>query len=77
MKKVNEELVEVEARLLRLAKRLGVKSIEKLESLFKEKGIDNPEINLTWSEYVYLRDRRKELHRIRENILKKLSQRSS
>ena len=72
-KGVDEELVRIENRLLMLTKRLGVDSIAELDKLFREREVDNPEIDLAWPEYIYLKNRCEELLKIREKILEKLS----
>lgn len=47
-------------------------SLEELENFFK-RGIDNPEIDLAWAEYCYLKDRRESLLKDRERAFQLLS----
>jgi len=44
-----------------MARKLGLDSWEKLEKLFTSSNINNPEIDMMWPEYLYLRERLKEL----------------
>lgn len=72
LKKVNREIARVEARLQKLARDLGLSSWGELENFFSMRGLDNPDIDMLWSEYVYLRDRLEALRRYRLQILKEL-----
>lgn len=57
LKKVNYEITRVEARLNSLARRFGLKERRELEELMRSKSVDNPEVDLAWPEYMYLRER--------------------
>ncbi len=72
LRKVDREIVRVEARLNRIARRFGLREWRELEELVKSKGIDNLEMDLVWPEYVYLRDRLEVLRKRRQRILKEL-----
>ena len=69
LRKVNREIAVIEARLQRMAARLGVSSWRELEELFTGKGLDNPEVDMLWPEYLYLRKRLEELEKRRKDIL--------
>ncbi len=72
IKSIDLELAKTEARLTAIAERFGLSSWEELEDLFR-RGIDNPEIDLAWAEYRYLKDRRESLLRDRERAFQLLS----
>ena len=59
---VKGEIASVEARLQRMAARLGVKNWRKLERFLREGG-DDPEVDMLWPEYLYLRDLLEELEK--------------
>ncbi len=69
LRKINREIALVEARLQRIAVRLGASNWEELEKLFTETGIDNPEVDLLWPEYVYLKKRLRELEGRKKRVL--------
>lgn len=50
---VKGEIASVEARLQRMAARLGVKNWRELERFLREGGED-PEVDMLWPEYLYL-----------------------
>jgi len=72
IKSIDLELAKTEARLTAIAERFGLSSWEELEDLFRRE-IDNPEIDLAWAEYRYLKDRRESLLRDRERAFQLLS----
>lgn len=57
LKKIDSEIVAVEARLQSIARKVGVSDWSELDELFRSKGVDNPELDMLWPEYSYLRDR--------------------
>ena len=67
--KINREIALVEARLQRIAVRLCASNWEELEKLFTETGIDNPEVDLLWPEYIYLKKRLRELEGRKKRVL--------
>jgi len=69
LKRINREAAVVEARLQRIAIRLGVESWRNLEKLFTSRDIDNPEVDLLWPEYLYLKRRLRELEERKKRIL--------
>ncbi|MEM4971033.1 MAG: hypothetical protein QXE01_07270 [Sulfolobales archaeon] len=69
LKKINREVALVGARLQRMALRLGVGDWRELERLLAGKGIDNPEIDLLWPEYLYLKRRLEELGAKKKRVL--------
>ena len=69
LRRINREIAVIEARLQRMAVRLGVSSWRELEELFTGKGLDNPEVDMLWPEYLYLRKRLEELEKRRKDIL--------
>ncbi len=69
LRRINREAVVVEARLQRIAARLGVGDWRELEKLLTSRGIDNPEIDLLWPEYLYLKRRLRELEERKKRIL--------
>ena len=68
LRKISKEMVIVESRLHRMARKLGLDSWEELEKLFTSSNINNPEIDMMWPEYLYLRDRLKELKSIEKRF---------
>jgi len=69
LRKVNREAAVVEARLQKIAVRLGVGNWRGLEKLLTSRGIDNPEVDLLWPEYLYLKRRLRELEERKKRIL--------
>ncbi len=69
LRRINREAAVVEARLQRIAARLGVEDWRELEKLLTSRGIDNPEIDLLWPEYLYLKRRLRELEERKKRIL--------
>ena len=69
LRRINREAVVVEARLQRIAAKLGVGNWRELEDLLTSRGIDNPEIDLLWSEYLYLKRRLRRLEEKKKRIL--------
>jgi len=69
LRKVNREAAVVEARLQKIAVRLGVGNWRELEKLLTSRGIDNPEVDLLWPEYLYLERRLRELEERKKHIL--------
>ena len=69
LRKVNREAAVVEARLQKIAVRLGVGNWRELEKLLTSRGIDNPEVDLLWPEYLYLKRRLRELEERKKRIL--------
>jgi len=69
LRKINRETAVVEARLQKIAVRLGVENWRELEKLLTSKGVDNPEIDLLWPEYLYLKTRLKKLEEKKKRIL--------
>ena len=67
--RINREAAAVEAKLQRIATRLGVGDWKELEKLLTSRGIDNPEVDLLWPKYLYLKRRLKELEEKRKRIL--------
>jgi len=61
LRRINREAAVVEARLQRIAARLSVGNWRELEKLFTSRGIDSPEVDLLWPEYLYLKRRLREL----------------
>ncbi len=72
LKKIDDDIVAVEARLQSIARKVGVSDWRELDELFRSKGVDNPELDMLWPEYSYLRDRLLHLKKQREKILKSL-----
>ncbi|MEB2792771.1 MAG: hypothetical protein G5Z42_07105 [Caldisphaeraceae archaeon] len=66
---VNKEIAVVEVRLQRIATVLGIKNWKELDELFTMKGVDNPEVDMLWPKYLYLRRRLKELEERKKDIL--------
>ncbi len=73
LKKIEEELLEIDIQLNNMCKKYGVHSIEELEELFKSNNIDYPELDLAWVEYRYLIDRKKKLLEKRDEIQEQLN----
>ena len=73
LRKIDREITSVEVRLQRMAVRLGVNNWRELEKVFSERGIDNPEMDLLWPEYLYLRNRLEKLEKRRKNVLNVLA----
>jgi len=69
LRRINRETAMVEARLQRVAARLGVGNWRELEKLLTSRGIDNPEVDLLWPEYLYLKRRLRELEERKKRIL--------
>ena len=69
LRRINRETAMVEARLQRVAVRLGVGNWRELEKLLTSRGIDNPEVDLLWPEYLYLKRRLRELEERKKRIL--------
>jgi len=69
LRKINREAAVVEARLQKTAVRLGVGDWRELEKLLTSRGIDNPEVDLLWPEYLYLKRRLGELEERKKRIL--------
>ena len=72
LRKIDREIVAVEMRLQRIALRFGVSDWRELERLLKAKGIDSPELDTLWPEYLYLRKRLEELKKRRSEVLSSL-----
>jgi len=72
LEKVNEEMALVEVELKRMAKKFGLRDWEELDQLFNEEGLDNPEIDLLYPEYIYLKDKLEGLKKRKEELLKLL-----
>jgi len=69
LRKINREAAAVEARLQKIAAKLGVGDWRELEKLLTSGGIDNPEIDLLWPEYLYLKRRLSELEERKKRVL--------
>lgn len=69
LKRINREAAVVEARLQKIAAKLGVGDWRELEELFASRGIDNPEVDLLWSEYLYLKARLRKLEERKKRVL--------
>ena len=69
LRRINREAAVVEARLQRIATSLGVGDWRELEKLLTSRGIDNPEMDLLWPEYLYLKKRLRELEERKKRIL--------
>ncbi|MEM0047981.1 MAG: hypothetical protein QXG81_05390 [Ignisphaera sp.] len=69
LKRINREAAVVEARLQKIATKLGVGDWRELEELFTSRGIDNPEVDLLWSEYLYLKTRLGKLEERKKRVL--------
>ena len=69
LRRINREATVLEARLQRIATNLGVGDWRELEKLLISRGIDNPEIDLLWPEYFYLKRRLRELEERKKRIL--------
>jgi len=74
LEKINREAAVVETRLQKIAARLGVGNWRELERLLAGRGIDNPEVDLLWPEYLYLRSRLEELEERKKRILAMLKE---
>ncbi len=72
LREIDREIVALEVRLRRIALRFGVSDWRELEELFKAKGIDSPELDMLWPEYLYLRKRLEELKKRRSEVLSSL-----
>lgn len=72
LRKINREKALVEAKLHRMALRLGYDDWRELEKLFLGKDIDNPEVDLLWPEFLYLKKRLEELEERKKTILTSL-----
>jgi len=72
IRSIDLELAKTEVRLTAIAEKFGLSSWKELEKLFK-RGIDNPEIDLAWAEYCYLKDRCESLLKDRERAFQLLS----
>jgi len=72
LRKINREIAVVEARLQKIAVGLGIEDWRELEKLLVSRGIDNPEIDLLWPEYLYLKRRLEKLEERKERILSML-----
>jgi hypothetical protein len=72
VKSIDVELAKVETRLEDMAEKFGLGSWKELEDFFKE-GKDLPEVDLAWAEYLYLKNRRENLLKEREEVLRLLS----
>ena len=73
LERVNEEIAIVEVKLKAIADKLGLKSLEELDQLFSTEGLDNPEIDLLYPEYLYLKDKLESLKERKEELLNLLS----
>ncbi len=62
LESVDLELARVELELRMLCERLGLKSLDDLEKAFRE-GHENPEVDLVWPKYLYLKDKLERLRR--------------
>jgi len=74
LEKVNEEMAITEIKLKSIAERFGLKDWRELERIFHEEGLDNPEIDLLYPEYLYLKDKLESLKRRKEELLRALSE---
>jgi len=75
VEKIRREEREVLERLEGIAERLGLRDWRELEDVFREEGPDNPELDLLWPEYMYLRGRLEDLEKRRreaEELLERL-----
>ncbi len=72
LRRIDREIVVVESRLQRIARRFGLSGWRELEELFRSGGISTPEVDLLWPEYLYLRERLEELRRRRREVLEGL-----
>jgi hypothetical protein len=77
LRRINQEIALVEARLQRIATRLGAKSWRELEKLFSEKDIDSPEADMLWPEYLYLKKRLEDLMKRKKRVLAMLEGRGN
>ena len=77
LRKVNREMASVEARLQKMAARLGARNWKELERIFMKENIDNPEVDMIWPEYLYLRERLEELKKRKREILLALKGKSN
>jgi hypothetical protein len=75
IRSIDIELAKTEVRLMAIAEKFGLNSWKELENFFK-RGIDNPEIDLAWVEYRYLKDKYESLLKDREKVLQLLSSNS-
>jgi len=66
--KINKEIGIVEARLHSMAVRLGTSNWRELEKLLTSKGLDNPEVDMLWPEYLYLKRRLEELKERKKQV---------
>lgn len=73
IRSVDLELARIEVKLMDAAKRFCLNSWEELEEFFKRGGMDNPEVDLAWTEYQYLKNRRETLLKDREKAIRLLS----
>ncbi len=63
LRKLSREKVIVEFKLQSLARRFGLSSWEELEELLNSRSIDSPEVDMLWTEYLYLRERLRKLRK--------------
>ena len=68
LREINEEISLVESRLHSMAVRLGTTNWRGLGKLFTSKGLDNPEVEMLWPEYLYLKRRLEELKEHKKQI---------
>ncbi len=73
LRKVNRDIAVTEARLQRMAIRLGASDWRELEKVFAGRNVDNPEVDMLWPEYLYLRERLEELRKRKKDILAMLA----
>jgi len=72
LREINEEIMSTESRLQGMASRLGLRSWKELGSFFRSSLGGTPEADMLWPEYLYPRERLKELRRRKEEILRNL-----
>ncbi len=72
LRRIDREIVRVEARLQLLARRLGVESWREALERLRAQGLDNPEADMLWPELLYLVDRLEELKKHRQEVLREL-----
>ncbi len=63
LNEINREAAAIEARLQGIASKLGLNTWRDIEKLLTSEGMDNPELDMLWPEYLYLRGRLEELER--------------